>query len=76
MQEKEKADETSAQLNRKLLNTETALSAAKTEAASKSQSERVLRRRYESLQKQVKDGEVFHEQRLQGIQVRPVSELA
>lgn len=58
-----------ALLNKRLLDAETALTEARTEAASKSQSERVLRRRFENLQKQVKDDEALHKQRLQHIQV-------
>lgn len=57
------------ELNKRVLETEVKMTDAKSEASSKAQSERILRRRVENLQTQLKEKDNLHEQRLQDIQV-------
>lgn len=68
-QVKEKADGDIAVLKKEALEAEVKMTDAKSEAASNAQSERLLRRRFENLQKQVQEKESTHEQQLQDVQV-------
>lgn len=56
-------------LNKRVLEAEVKMTDAKSEASTKSQSERILRRRFDNLQTQLKEKDSLHEQRLQDIQV-------
>ena len=64
-----KAEADIHQLNKRVLEAEVRMTDAKSEASTKAQSERILRRRFENLQKQLKEKDSLHEQRLQDIQV-------
>ena len=69
IQVRTKAEADIHQLNKRVLEAEVRMTDAKSEASTKAQSERILRRRFENLQTQLKEKDSLHEQRLQDIQV-------
>lgn len=69
-QVKEKTESEVTELKKKLLDADMKLTEAKSEADSKAREERIMRRRYESLEKRVKDEANLSEQRISDLQVR------